>query len=52
MLDLSRVYTVHGAGAREQLVEVLSRFDLYDTIDAHGFRPILAAILDEGGKAE
>jgi uncharacterized protein with PIN domain len=43
--ELSRIYLVRAAKPRDQLLEVLSRFDLFDTLYLSGSWPMLVRIL-------
>jgi uncharacterized protein len=43
--QFSRIYLVKAARPKDQLVEVLSRFDLFDAVHLSGSQPILTRIL-------
>ena len=43
--ELSRIYLVRAAEPKNQLREILSRFDLYDAIHFSGTQPLLAGLL-------
>jgi len=46
--ELSRIYLVQAASPKQQLLEVLSRFDLFDVVHFAGSQPILNRILRPG----
>jgi uncharacterized protein len=44
--ELSRIYLVRAAGPNDQLLEVLTRFDLFDGMHFSGMQPMLSRILE------